>query len=1094
MSFRRGVVKGLITTLIASILPFIAAIPAAQAKTNSKATICHRTNSLTNPYRLITVSRSSFVGNKGHALHTTSPERVWTPTSTKAEGWGDIIPGVLNWTTAGQDIYYGRTKTAKGIPACRAMTFSQYYASEKAAGQTDAQIADDLDDGASEEDKATLATFGSGCTKFTNCASQLQTISNNSKAIAAVTTFATNVTASQNTASATLNGYVKTDSNSIKYFFEYSTDGSWVEEPTKVPTNSAGPLATNTTTNVFHNLSGLTPNTTYYYRIVAEYTAGGAVQYVSGDLVSFEATSSPRYVVKYDANGGTDGLAPVDTKRYPGNSPTKVFDNYGGLTKNGRAFVGWSLSPTNTLRFDPNQQTVLLTGSASKFYSKFARMTFLKASTTQSFANGTYVGGDDITVVNSDITLYAIYSTSFTVTYNPNTAGSGTAPTDATAYSSGATVNVAGNTGTLAKSGYRFNGWCTVQIDPGVACSGTTQAPGSTFSIAADVTLYAIWAANRYVYDGNTSDSGTPPADSVFAGVALTARANTFTKAGYSFYGWCTVPAAAGNNCTSGTRYTAGATLLNPETTTVTLYATWSNATIYTLTFDSQLGSSVDPINFIANDSITLPSNPTRTGYTFTGWFTVPTGGTQVTSPYSPPSSNTTLYARWSASSYQVTYYGNDNTSGTPPGAVTKLYNESHTVLGPGNLAKTGHTFGGWNTDSDGTGNNYVENDTFTVLGAVDLFAKWVAETYPVTYDGNTNDSGSAPSSQTKVYGVTLTLASGSGSLVKSGFNFAGWNTAANGSGTAYASGASYALNAALVLYAQWTAANSGGGSGGSVAPTPPPPPAITSLSRTQVCAVTNDITIFGSNLSGANVKLDGVELVIKSSSSNALVVTLPSGTLGSKTITVSTANGSASVTINYATASKPKFQSIRIPYLSQGVEVNLEIIADHATSLRLQGRLPSGLTFNSATGLISGTPTDNGVFVLDLSAVGPCGEISTVLELDIDAPTPNAISHRINFLPGSCEISDSAKDSFLRFIEKVKGISPRNIVPDIYVSGGSKNSDPNSPMAECRQEAICGFLLVEDLLGEILTDVFTGSEHRIEIIVYWERPTDDEI
>ena len=1090
MSITKGLVKGLITALLASTLPFVTAIPAAKAATNSKATICHRTNSVTNPYRLITVSRNSFVGNKGHNIHKTDPAAVWTPTRTKAQGWGDIIPGGLNWNLSGaQDIYYGRTKTSKGIPACRSMTFSQYYASEKAAGQTDAQIAADLDDGTADEDKAILSTFGGGCAKFADCSSQLQTISNNSKVIAAVTTFATNVTAT----SATLNGYVKTDNNSIKYYFQYSTDGSWVDAPTKVPATSEGPLPTNATTNVSFNLTGLTSGTTYYYRIVAEYLIAGTLQEVSGDIVSFEATASPRYVVKYDANGGTDGLAPVDTKRYPADSNTKVFDNYGNLTKNGRAFIGWSLSPSNALRFNPTEQTVLLTGSASKFYSKFARMTFLKAPTTQSFANGTYSGGDDITVVNSDITLYALYSTSFTVTYNPNTAGSGTAPTDATAYSSGATVTVAGNTGTLAKSGYRFDGWCTVQIDPGVACSGTTRAAGSTFSITADVTLYAIWTANKYVYDGNTADSGTPPADSVYAGVALLARANTFTKSNFSFYGWCTTQSAAGSNC-SGTRYTAGATLPNPETATVTLFAIWSNATVYTLTFDSQLGSTVDPINFIAGDSITFPSNPTRTGYTFTGWFTASTGGNQENSPYSPPSSNTTLYARWSAISYQITYFGNVNTTGTPPGAVTKLYNESHTVLGPGNLAKTGHTFGGWNTDSDGTGNNYAENDTFTVLGAVDLFAKWTAETYPVTYDGNTNDSGSAPSNQTKVYGVTLTLASGSGSLIKSGFNFAGWNTAANGSGTSYAAGASYTLNAALALYAQWTAVNSGGGSGGGVAPTPPPPPSITSLSRTQVCAVTNDITIFGANLNGANVKLDGVELVIKSSSSNALVVTLPSGALGSKSITVTTANGTTSVAINYLTASKPKFQSIRIPYLSQGVEVDLEIIADHATSFRLQGRLPSGVTFNSTTGLISGIPTDNGVFVLDLSAVGPCGEISTVLELDVDAPTPNAMSHRINFLPGSCEITESQKQSFLKFIEEIQGLSPRNIIPDIYISGGSKNSDPNSPLAQCRQETLCGVLLVEDLLGEVLTDVFTGSENRIEIIVYWERPNDDEI
>ena len=70
--------------------------------------------------------------------------------------------------------------------------------------------------------------------------------------------------------------------------------------------------------------------------------------------------------------------------------------------------------------------------------------------------------------------------------------------------------------------------------------------------------------------------------------------------------------------------------------------------------------------------------------------------------------------------------------------------------------------------------------------------------------------------------------------------------------------------------------------------------------------------------------------------------------------------------------------------------------------------------------------------------------------------------------------------------------LSPK-VNPEIYVSGGGKASDPNSPLADCRQEAICDFLLLENLLGEVLSDVFTGAENRIEIIVYWPRPNDGQ-
>ena len=88
------------------------------------------------------------------------------------------------------------------------------------------------------------------------------------------------------------------------------------------------------------------------------------------------------------------------------------------------------------------------------------------------------------------------------------------------------------------------------------------------------------------------------------------------------------------------------------------------------------------------------------------------------------------------------------------------------------------------------------------------LYAQWIP-TYTVTYNGNGNDNnaggGTAPANQTKIYGTDLTLATNTGSLVKTGSNFAGWNTQADGSGTNYTVGATYTGNAALTLYAKWT-------------------------------------------------------------------------------------------------------------------------------------------------------------------------------------------------------------------------------------------------------------------------------------------------
>lgn len=73
---------------------------------------------------------------------------------------------------------------------------------------------------------------------------------------------------------------------------------------------------------------------------------------------------------------------------------------------------------------------------------------------------------------------------------------------------------------------------------------------------------------------------------------------------------------------------------------------------------------------------------------------------------------------------------------------------------------------------------------------------------YTVSY--NANGGSGVPSNQTKWYGTTLTLSATK--PTRTGYSFSKWNTAANGSGTSYNSGASYTANAAVTLYAQWTA------------------------------------------------------------------------------------------------------------------------------------------------------------------------------------------------------------------------------------------------------------------------------------------------
>ena len=111
------------------------------------------------------------------------------------------------------------------------------------------------------------------------------------------------------------------------------------------------------------------------------------------------------------------------------------------------------------------------------------------------------------------------------------------------------------------------------------------------------------------------------------------------------------------------------------------------------------------------------------------------------------------------------------------------------TVLGnTGTLVKTGYTFAGWNTAANGSGTSYSRGDTFAMGSSnVTLYAQWTANNYSVTYNGNTNTGGAVPTDGT-VYHITdtVTVLGNTGTLVKTGYTFAGWNTAANGSGTSY--------------------------------------------------------------------------------------------------------------------------------------------------------------------------------------------------------------------------------------------------------------------------------------------------------------------
>lgn len=162
-----------------------------------------------------------------------------------------------------------------------------------------------------------------------------------------------------------------------------------------------------------------------------------------------------------------------------------------------------------------------------------------------------------------------------------------------------------------------------------------------------------------------------------------------------------------------------------------------------------------------------------------------------------------------SPAAYNLTYNGNGNDTGTVPAVQTGA--TSYTVAGnPNNLMRFGgYYWMGWTLNADGSGTAYGPGhpDLTPSIGPLTantiLYARYV---YTIIYIGNGNSAGPAPAQQIN-YNSLPTSVSGAGSLVRDGYTFSGWNTAADGSGISYSAGSSFVPATGIgitQLHAQW--------------------------------------------------------------------------------------------------------------------------------------------------------------------------------------------------------------------------------------------------------------------------------------------------
>ena len=322
-------------------------------------------------------------------------------------------------------------------------------------------------------------------------------------------------------------------------------------------------------------------------------------------------------------------------------------------------------------------------------------------------ADGTGTAWTASTTVTDNVTWYARFSSTaktYTIDYrNMN----GLSNPNPTSYTYGETVTLQSPP---SRTGYTFDGWYGDW-----SCTGSPVTEISATDTG-DKTFYAGWRANTYTVSFDANDGGVtvnPDSETVTYEYQY-GTLPTLTRIGYTFDGWYT-------SQTGGEKVTASTKV--QITADQTLYAHWSiNSYTITLKYGDDRADSTITQNY--GTAITAPENPTRTGYTFTGWNTA--------IPDTMPAKNLTITALWQISSYTVTFEPNGGKlTGSKTMTVTygDRYGDMPKVMPPNETL----ALRGWNTKQDGSGDYVWLNDKVQITEDTTLYAQW--EDYDKPYD-----------------------------------------------------------------------------------------------------------------------------------------------------------------------------------------------------------------------------------------------------------------------------------------------------------------------------------------------------------------------
>ena len=371
-------------------------------------------------------------------------------------------------------------------------------------------------------------------------------------------------------------------------------------------------------------------------------------------------------------------------------------------------------------------------------------------------------------VVTSGMTLYAKWDTNkFTVTFNSNNGST------VTAYNNVPYETTISKPNNPTRTGYIFNRWCK-DISLENAWDFNTDV------VISAMTLYAKWDTIKYTVTFNSNGGNVVTAyDSIPYGTNISKPANPI-RTGYIFNSWH-------RNITLTNVWDFNT---NVVTSAMTLYAKWDTIK-YAVTFISNgdIVTTYDSVPY--RTTMSKPTDPTRTGYTFNSWHKNATLTNAWNFNTDVIISDTTLYAKWDTIKYTISFNSNG-------GSTVTAYNNipyGTIISQPADPTRTGYIFHSWHKNIALT--NVWDFNTNVVTSAMTLYAKWDTIKYPVAFNSN---GGSAVATYDSVpYGTTISKPI---DPTRTGYIFNSWHR--NATLTNVWNFNTNTVTSGMMLYAKW--------------------------------------------------------------------------------------------------------------------------------------------------------------------------------------------------------------------------------------------------------------------------------------------------